>query len=306
MKYICIGLMMGIAEVLPGVSGGTIAFISGIYGRLINALKKLNPKLITDCYRSGVRDTWESLDVFFLLSLFLGMGLGIILFANIIGLLLQDQPVMLWSFFFGLVLASSMLIIWDTNMRTFETYIYLGTGIALGHLVSQFAPLDIKPTPFALFFGGIVSVCAWILPGISGSFILLIFGLYSHVIEAIRSLELATLSALGIGCVLGVMIFSRILSSLLSKYRNAVLSVLVGLMFGSLSKLWPWKSTLSYHLGSDGTQIPLIQEPVFPSTYTILTNQEADVFYAILSASLGAAVVIILYRVNLRRAMPYV
>ena len=144
------------------------------------------------------------------------------------------------------------------------------------------------------------------MPGISGSFILLIFGLYSHVIESIRSLELANLSALGIGCVLGVMIFSRILSSLLSKYRNAVLSVLVGLMFGSLSKLWPWKSTLSYHLGSDGTHIPMIQEAVLPSTYTTLTIQEADVFYAILLASLGAAIVIVLYCVNLRRAKPYV
>ena len=305
MRYICIGLVMGIAEILPGVSGGTIAFISGIYSRLLNALKSLNPKLLVDFYRTGFRVTWKALDVFFLLSLFLGMGIGIVLFANVIGFLLQNKPVMLWSFFFGLVLASCVVIIRDTNMRIFETYLYLGMGISVGLLITQFEPLDIKPTPISLFFGGIISVCAWILPGISGSFVLLIFGLYSYVIESIRSFDLAALSALGAGCVLGIMLFSRILSFLLAKFRNTVLSVLVGLMFGSLVKLWPWKSTLSYQMGSDGSQIPLVQEAVLPSTYTILTNQEADVFHALLAVSLGAALVIFLHRINLRSNISY-
>ena len=305
MRHICIGLMMGIAEILPGVSGGTIAFISGIYSRLLNALKSLNPKLLIEFYRTGFRVTWKSLDVFFLLSLFLGMGLGIVLFANVISFLLQNKPVILWSFFFGLVLASCVVIIRDTNMRIFETYLYLGMGISVGLLITQFEPLDIKPTPISLFFGGIISVCAWILPGISGSFVLLIFGLYSYVIESIRSFDLAALSALGAGCVLGIMLFSRILSFLLAKFRNTVLSILVGLMFGSLVKLWPWKSTLSYQMGSDGSQIPLVQEAVLPSTYTILTNQEADVFHALLAVSLGAAVVIILHCINLRSDISY-
>lgn len=305
MRYICIGLVMGIAEILPGVSGGTIAFISGIYSRLLNALKSLNPKLLVDFYRTGFRVTWKALDIFFLLSLFLGMGIGIVLFANVIGFLLQNKPVMLWSFFFGLVLASCVVIIRDTDMRIFETYLYLGIGISVGLLVTQFEPLDIEPTPISLFFGGIITVCAWILPGISGSFVLLIFGLYSYVIESIRSFDLAALTALVAGCVLGIMLFSRILSFLLAKFRNKVLSVLVGLMFGSLVKLWPWKSTLSYQMGSDGSQMPLIQEAVLPSTYTILTNQEADVLHALLAVSLGAALVIILHRINLRSNISY-
>ena len=305
MRYICIGLVMGIAEILPGVSGGTIAFISGIYSRLLNALKSLNPKLLVDFYRTGFRVTWKALDIFFLLSLFLGMGIGIVLFANVIGFLLQNKPVMLWSFFFGLVLASCVVIIRDTDMRIFETYLYLGIGISVGLLVTQFEPLDIEPTPISLFFGGIITVCAWILPGISGSFVLLIFGLYSYVIESIRSFDLAALTALVAGCVLGIMLFSRILSFLLAKFRNKVLSVLVGLMFGSLVKLWPWKSTLSYQMGSDGSQMPLIQEAVLPSTYTILTNQEADVLQALLAVSLGAALVIILHRINLRSNISY-
>ena len=233
------------------------------------------------------------------------MGIGIVLFANVISFLLQNKPVILWSFFFGLVLASCFVIIRDTNMRIFETYLYLGMGISVGLLITQFEPLDIKPTPISLFFGGIISVCAWILPGISGSFVLLIFGLYSYVIESIRSFDLAALSALGAGCVLGIMLFSRILSFLLAKFRNTVLSVLVGLMFGSLVKLWPWKSTLSYQMGSDGSQIPLVQEAVLPSTYTILTNQEADVFHALLAVSLGAALVIFLHRINLRSNISY-
>ena len=227
------------------------------------------------------------------------------MFANVISFLLQNKPVILWSFFFGLVLASCVVIIRDTNLRIFETYLYLGIGISVGLLITQFEPLDIKPTPISLFFGGIISVCAWILPGISGSFVLLIFGLYSYVIESIRSFDLAALSALVAGCVLGIMLFSRILSFLLAKFRNKVLSVLVGLMFGSLVKLWPWKSTLSYQMGSDGSQIPLVQEAVLPSTYTILTNQEADVFHALLAVSLGAAVVIILHCINLRSNISY-
>ncbi|MAI42232.1 MAG: DUF368 domain-containing protein [Candidatus Azotimanducaceae bacterium] len=305
MKHVCIGFLMGAVEVLPGVSGGTIAFISGIYLRLLNALKRFNPKLIIDIYNMGFRIAWKSLDISFLTSLFLGMGIGIILFANIMSFFLQNEPVILWSFFFGLVLASCILIIRDTDMRIIQTYIFLGIGLVAGLTMTQLVSLDIEPTPIALFFGGVFSVCAWILPGVSGSFFLLIFGLYSFVIDAIKSFDLISLSSLGVGCVIGIVSFSQMLSFLLIKYRNTVLSVLVGLMLGCLTRVWPWKNTLSYQLANDGSHIPLVQEAVLPSTYILLTNQDADVLAACVAVLIGMASVTIFHFINLRSSISY-
>ena len=292
MRAVFVGLLMGAAEIVPGVSGGTIAFISGIYERLVNAIKHFTPVLFIELRKKGIKAVWVSTDATFLTMLFGAMGVAIVIFANAISYLLQNEPVGLWSFFFGLVLASCWIISRDTDLKALETYLFLGSGVVVGLVITHLAPLEIEPTYLALFVGGMVAVCAWILPGISGSFILLILGLYAFVVEAIKSADLLSLLALGAGCAIGLVSFSHVLSALFANFRNATLALLTGFMMGSLAKLWPWKNTLSYHLTSDGGQIPLIQEPVLPGTYEVLTQQSADVAIAGLAVLFGVVLVI--------------
>jgi len=292
-RTLCIGLLMGAAEVVPGVSGGTIAFISGIYERLVNSLKRFTPALIPRLRKDGFKGVWVFTDATFLSILFIGMAMSIIVFANAISYLLYHEPVALWSFFFGMVLASCWVVSRDISRRKFESYLFLMVGILVGVVVTHLAPLEISLTPAALFFGGMFAVCAWILPGLSGSFILLILGLYGFVIEAIKSFDVVSLMTLGAGCAIGLVSFAQVLSVLFARFRNGTLAVLTGFMMGSLAKLWPWKNTLSYHLKSDGSQIPIVQEPVMPQTYVLIMNEQADIFLA-LGVALGGIVLVVL------------
>ena len=296
MRVVCIGLLMGAAEIVPGVSGGTIAFISGIYERLVNALKCFTPVLILKLREKGIKAVWVSTDATFLVLLFGAMGMAIVIFANAISYLLQNEPVVMWSFFFGLVLASCWVVSRGADLGTLKTYLFLGLGVMTGLVITHLAPMEIQPSAVALFFGGMVAVCAWILPGISGSFILLILGLYAFVVEAIKSGDLISLIALGAGSAVGLVSFAHLLSILFSRFRNATLALLTGFMMGSLAKLWPWKNTVRYHLKSDGVQIPLVQEPVLPGTYEVLTQQSADLTIAGLAILAGVFLVISLDR----------
>mgnify|MGYP003324448862 CR=1 FL=1 len=303
-RTFCVGLLMGAAEIVPGISGGTIAFISGIYERLVNSLQRFTPSLILRLRKEGIKGVWVYTDATFLLILFVGMAVSIIVFANAIVYLLYNEPVALWSFFFGMVMASCWVVSKDISRTQFQSYIFLIVGVLIGLVVTHIAPLEISPTPAALFFGGMFAVCAWILPGLSGSFILLIFGLYAFVVEAIKSFDVVSLVTLGAGCVIGLVSFSQVLSVLFSRYRNGTLAVLTGFMMGSLAKLWPWKNTLSYHLKSDGTQIPIIQEPVLPQTYELIMNEQANLMLAVGVALSGIVLVVLLDRVATRSENP--
>ena len=299
-----IGLVMGAAEIVPGVSGGTIAFISGITVRLVNSLKRFTPALLLELKDNGLRSVWQSTDATFLTVLFAAMGLSIIVFANAISYLLHNEPIGLWSFFFGLVLASCWIIGRDIAWRDLDSFLAVGTGVVIGFFVTHLAPVEIQPSPVALFLAGMVAVCAWILPGISGSFILLILGLHAFVVEVIRSVDVISLLALAAGCVIGLVGFAQVLSILFARFRNLTLSILTGFMMGSLAKLWPWKNTISYHLKSDGTQIPLVQESILPQTYESLMQQDADIMIAIIAAASGCVFVLMLDRLAGRSDTP--
>jgi putative membrane protein len=289
-----IGLLMGAAEIVPGVSGGTIAFISGIYERLVNCLRRFTPLLLIELKDHGIRVVWLSLDATFLVTLFAAMGIAILLFANAIGYLLEHQAVGLWSFFCGLVIASSWVLSKQINRTALDTWLALTAGVAVGFFITHLAPVDIEPSLVTLFLGGTIAVCAWILPGISGSFILLILGLYTYVLDAIRSFDIVSILALGLGCAVGIVSFAQILSRLLARFHNLTLAVLTGFMLGSLGKLWPWKHTTSYQLKSDGSQIPLVQESLLPETFELVTGQSADIPLAVGCAIAGCILVVLL------------
>lgn len=294
LKLFVIGLAMGAAEVVPGVSGGTIAFVTGIYERLVNGLRHFTPMLLVALKNDGIKATWARVDGTFLLVLFAGMAVSLVVFAGGVSWLLVHRPVMIWSFFGGLVIASVWLVYRQISRFGVDLMIATLLGAAVGGLVTTLVPINLPPTPLYLFCGGVVAVCAWILPGISGSFILLLLGLYAYVINAVHQLDLSTLAILATGCVVGLVAFSQVLSRLFRHHRDETLAVLTGFMIGSLVKLWPWKSTVSYQLQPDGSHIPLVQDPVSPHIYTSMTGQDPQIAMAIVSAIAGIVLVLVI------------
>lgn len=294
---VTIGLVMGAAEVVPGVSGGTIAFISGIYEKLVGSIRQFTPYLFVRLKNKGIKALWHDVGASFLLILFSSMGVSILLFASSVSYLLYNQPIAIWSFFFGLVIASSIILFRKITTFNLDMGLAIALGVATGVVVTQLVPLDLTPSPVTLFIGGALAICAWILPGLSGSFILLILGLYTFVIDAIKNLDVINLTFFAAGAAIGLVCFSQVLSRLFARHRNETLAVLTGFMLGSLAKLWPWKSTMSYQIKADGSQIPLVQEPVLPAEYSHLTGQDADITIALFCALIGGVLVLLLDRV---------
>ncbi len=291
-RLFIIGLVMGAAEVVPGVSGGTIAFVTGIYERFVGALQQFNPMIIKELKTHGLKRTWQKADVNFLLTLFSGMGIAILLFANLVTYLLQEHPIFIWSFFFGLVIASVRLVVHQITRFGWDIGFSLVAGTTFGMIVANISPLEMEPAPVYLFIAGSIAVCAWILPGLSGSFILLILGLYRYVVEAVKNLDVMVLLALGAGCAVGIVSFAQVLTRLFKHYRNETLGLLTGFMMGSLVKLWPWQYVTSYYMKPDGTRISLVQEPVSPFSFLELTGNNPEILISVFGSVLGCLGVI--------------
>jgi putative membrane protein len=288
--------MMGAAEVVPGVSGGTIAFVSGLYDRLVHSIQRLTPVRLWELRKVGPKQIWHLLDLNFLMLLFGSMFVSVLLFARGVSYLLDHQPVLIWSFFFGLVIASVYSIGRKLSLTSLETPLAIALGIAIGFSLIHVTPLESEVSPLVLMAGGCIAVCAWILPGLSGSFVLLVLGLYQTVIAAIRDFEVVTLTYVTLGCAIGLISFSRVLAMLLDRFHNITISVLVGFMLGSLSRIWPWKRTTSYLIRQDGSQLPVVQEPVLPETYYQLTGLDPFLAGAVVSCFFGLLLILLLDR----------
>ncbi len=236
------GLAMGIAEVIPGVSGGTIAFVSGIYSELLASIAALGPEAIVSAFDKGPQYFWRYYNLGFLSLLVLGMACSILLFSRIILFLLEHFALYLWAFFFGLICISVVVISRQaklTHLLSLGLFgLVIGVSLALGDAGS------LEPTRATLFFAGMLAVCAWILPGVSGSYLLLVIGLYADVLLAIEAFDIITIGLFGSGCVVGLMVFSRVLSWLLGHWHSGVMATLSGFTAGSLIKLWPWQLIL--------------------------------------------------------------
>lgn len=277
------GIAMGAADVVPGVSGGTIAFITGIYDELLGSLKKCGPSALLVLSKEGPKALWQHINGTFLLTLFAGVLTSIFSLAQLITWLLKAYPIQIWSFFFGLVLVSA----WHMGQQIYREWsipsiITLLVGTVLAWLISAGVPLaahDIGLLTF--FFAGALAICAMILPGISGSFILLLLGFYGPVIEAVKSFNLPVLAIFAAGCVIGLLSFSHLLSWLLEKARVPTMAFLIGLMLGSLSKLWPWKETITTRVNSAGEVEPLLQTNILPATYEQISGLPGNVLPAV-------------------------
>ncbi|NND94586.1 MAG: DUF368 domain-containing protein [Flavobacteriales bacterium] len=298
------GLAMGAADVVPGVSGGTIAFITGIYEELVDSIGRIDIKALRLLFKEGIKSFFIYINGKFLISLLLGIGLSIVLLARFITYLLATFPIVVWAFFFGLILASAVFIGRDMNWKKSPELLAFAIGILIAYSISTMTPSGTEVSLVYVFVSGAIAICAMILPGISGSFILLLLGSYSTVFGAIGHFteDVASnapiIAAFGIGAIIGLLSFSKLLKYLFQNHRAYTIAVLTGFMLGSLAKVWPWKETLSTRINSKGEEVPLLQNNISPLRFQEITGGDSQIFLACISLIIGIAIVYFLARVD--------
>ena len=273
------GMGMGMAEVVPGVSGGTIAFITGIYERLINVIKAIGPDLIQSLRNDGIKGAWKTLDGKFLVSLIGGMLVGIVIGVFLITYLLATYPLLVWSYFFGLILVSAWLVGKQISNWNGQIIFMFTLGAVIAYYITIAIPAAGNPALWYVFLCGSIAVSALLLPGISGSFILLLLGMYTYIIptvkEALKTFEidkLIILAVFGAGMLLGMAVFSRVISWTFKYYKDLTLAVLTGFLLGSLNKIWPWQEVLSTMDKESGEKVVVFSKSVLPSTFSSLQD----------------------------------
>ncbi len=238
------GMGMGAADVVPGVSGGTIAFIVGIYDELINSIKSINGESLKLLFSGNLKAFWQYIHANFLFSILLGIGISVFSLAKVITWLLVAHPVLVWSFFFGLVLASTWFVSKDIKEWNWKTIAGFVAGAIIAFYITIATPAETSAEWWFIFICGAIAICAMILPGISGSFILVLLGKYFFIMEAVKTLNIKVMLIFAAGAFIGITTFSRVLSYALKNFRNITLAVLTGFMLGSLNKVWPWKEKI--------------------------------------------------------------
>ncbi len=282
------GTGIGAANVIPGVSGGTIAFLTGIYERLINAIKSFSLSNLKLLFKGEIKKFAQATDLAFLGCIFLGLLISAFSLSKLMVYLLDSRPVITWSFFFGLVLISCRYVIKDIKEWKTSTYVSLAIGMAIAVFVCLASPSETPDTWWFLMLCGAIAVCAMILPGISGSFILVLLVKYEYVMNCISTLNVPALLLFAVGAVAGIVAFSHLLGWLLKKAYYQTMALLTGFMIGSLLKIWPWQRILA------GIGDKAISRPTSPEVYSELTGNAPQIGWAILFAVLGIAIVVIL------------
>lgn len=276
------GMAMGMAEVVPGVSGGTIAFITGIYERLIFAIKSIDAELLRLVFKGKIAEAWKKIDGNFLVFLLGGMVLGIGVGVFAITWLLEHHPLLIWGFFFGLIIASCYVVGKDVDKWNISSIIFLVVGAVLVYYVTIAVPAAPSTALWFVFVCGAVAISALLLPGLSGSFILLLLGMYTYIIPKVKDIISGDLSGLmvivvfALGCLTGLLTFSRALTWAFKHHRNNTLAFLTGLMIGSLNKVWPWQEVVNTRLNTDGEEKVAFSKSVLPSTFSDL---DSNFFY---------------------------
>ena len=269
------GCAMGMADVVPGVSGGTIAFISGIYEELIESIKSVNGTALRLLGTLRLKEFWRHVNGRFLLPVLIGIGIAIFSLARLMTYLLTHHPIAIWSFFFGLIVASALLVarqIGHWNVRTVAACL---VGAAAAWWITIATPTETPDTWWFIMLSGAIAICAMILPGISGAFILLLLGKYQFIMQAVGDLNIPVIVIFVVGAVAGIISFSHLLSWLLKHWHDVTVAVLMGFMVGSLNKVWPWKEVVETYTDSHGKIMPLVESNVAPGRFEALTQQDA-------------------------------
>ena len=291
---------MGAADVVPGVSGGTIAFITGIYEELLETISKLNISTFSIVRKQGLKAFWAAINGRFLAVLFLGILTSIATLASLIQFLLKEHTILVWSFFFGLIAASVWLVGKRVKLWSVYKVLALILGTVIAYFVTIATPSGGSESLWYIFFCGMLAITAMILPGISGAFILLLLGAYATVLSAISDLNILTLGVFAGGCLLGLISFSKLLNWLFKKAHDITVALLAGFLIGSLNKVWPWKNTLEHfvkHKGEPNEElVPLVQENILPQTFSEITQTENQLIFAIILGLLGATIIVVMHK----------
>jgi putative membrane protein len=290
------GFCMGASDVVPGVSGGTMALILGIYEDLIDAIKSFDLPSVRLLLRGEIKAFLNHVSYRFLLAVGAGIFLAVFSLAKALSWLLQHQPVLLWSFFFGLILASIIVVGHRVKHWCPSRWTSLVGGALGAYFIVGLVPVSTPEAPWFLFLSGAIAICAMILPGISGSFILVLLGKYEFALQAVNHRDVLSLSILAIGAATGIVLFSRLLGWLLDKWHDLTVSLLAGLMLGSLRKIWPWKETLETMRDRHGDLVPLIQKNILPPQWG------SEVVAAISLMVLGFLMVNVVHRLGGRHS----
>jgi len=297
------GMAIGAADVVPGVSGGTIAFISGIYEELIHSISSINLKALKILRKEGIKPFWKHINGTFFVALLLGIAISVLTLANLVTYFLNEHPVMVWSFFFGLVLASVYIIIRTIDKWSVFSVISLMVGTAGAAYIATLHVTASGGDLWYIFVSGAIAICAMILPGISGAFILVLMGSYGIVMQGLKELDWLLISVFASGCLVGILSFSHLLKYLFANFKNLLLAFLTGTLIGSLLKVWPWKNNFGdapVVVHSDGRE-EWMQVNVWPKDYLNIVdgaNSSANIFYAVLLMIAGFMVIYTLEKVG--------
>jgi len=281
------GCAMGMADVVPGVSGGTIAFISGIYEELLDSIRSVNATALKLLLKLRLGEFWRHINGSFLLPVLLGIAIAIFSLARLMTYLLTNHPIAIWSFFFGLIVASALLVAKQIGRWRVQTVAACLIGAAAAWWITVATPAETPDTRWFILLSGAIAICAMILPGISGAFILLLLGKYQYIMQAVGDLNIPVIVIFVVGAAAGIISFSHLLSWLLKHWHDVTVAVLMGFMVGSLNKVWPWKETAETYLDSHGVAQPLVQHNVAPGTFEQLTGQPSQLVQAVLLCVVG-------------------
>ncbi len=305
------GLAMGAADVVPGVSGGTIAFISGIYEELIETINKIDLQFFKVWKKEGLKQAWITYNLSFIVALFSGIAISILSLAKLIKWLLFNEPLLLWAFFFGLVLASILYIGKQISTWNIKVFGSLLIASVLSYTITIVEPIASPDSNLYLLFCGFIAIIAMILPGVSGAFILLLLGAYQTFIDILNQLRdglvkldfdllwgaISKIIFIAIGAILGLKLFSKILNWMFKNHKNVTLAVLTGFMIGSLNKLWPWKEVLSWRMNSHDQKVPLLEKSILPNQYV----QDPQLINVIVFVCIGFVLILGLERIAANR-----
>ena len=294
------GLSMGAADVVPGVAGGTVAFLSGIYEEIVYSLNNIDRESVKLLIQRDPEGFWKRINGNFLTVVFAGILTSFLTLAKLMGFLLRQNQILVNSFFFGLILLSAPLVLREIKSWNLQMILAFLAGVGVAYSMTLLSPVQSPNTWWFIFFVGILVVCATFLPGISGSFMLLLLGKYQYLIQSVANFNVLVIIIFVAGCMVGLFGFSRFLVWALEKHRPATVALLAGLMLGALNKVWPWRAVIEYATNRKGEQVPAFDKSILPWNYVVQTGKDPQVFQAVLMMAIGFFIVFLIHKIAVR------
>jgi putative membrane protein len=293
-------MAMGAADVVPGVSGGTVAFITGIYAELIRSISEIDSEAFRLLTRRQFRELWKKINGNFLIVLLSGLITSFVSLARLVAYLMTQQPILVGAFFFGIILISCLLVLREIKTINATTLIFFFASTALAFAFTFLSPIETPDALWLIFMAGVLAACAMMLPGISGVLILLLIGQFQYLLSAVSEYHFLVVAIFLCGSVVGLVGYCKAFNWFIERYRNISIALLAGFMLGSLNKVWPWREVLEYVTNREGVQVPVFDKSVVPWKYFEITGKDPQVLHAVLIMALAVLIVVIIEKIAVR------